>query len=104
MDGVIKNLSGDGAKIVFPQALRIPDTFGLEIKRMQRGLNARIIWRSGTAIGVNFVATDKQPNATPLDLVRHLKERAAAKVARRRRDARASLREGSWGNSAIPAP
>jgi hypothetical protein len=103
MDGLIKNFSHDGAKIVFPQTVRVPDSFGVEIKRLERTLHARVIWRSGAVVGVNFVARDTQATVTPLDLVRHLKEREAAKVVLRRRAARASLRRGLAENADILA-
>lgn len=103
MDGLIRNFSRDGAKIVFPQAVRIPDAFGLEIKRLERALHARMIWRSGAEVGVNFVATDTQPAVTLRDLVRHLKGREAAKVALHRCAARAALRRVPSGNAGVTA-
>ncbi|WID95963.1 PilZ domain-containing protein [Bosea vestrisii] len=85
LDCTVRNLSEDGALLVFPASVAVPDLFELylPLKRESRMVHTR--WRDSERIGVAFAAAAKQDEApVPLDLVRRLRrleqENAALKA------------------------
>jgi hypothetical protein len=90
IEGLIRNVSLDGARIVFPGPVRIPDVFDVEIKKQQRKVRARTMWRSGRDVGVTFVPADTQAAVIPLDLARRLQECERANAVLRERVAQLS--------------
>lgn len=55
VDCVIRNLSQDGAALDVANPFSIPDEFALLIKPERVKRNCRVVWRSETLIGVQFV-------------------------------------------------
>lgn len=75
LDCTIRNLSEDGALLVFPNSVALPELFELyfPLKRESRMVRSR--WRDSERIGVSFAAATKQDEAPiPLDLVRRLRQ------------------------------
>ena len=75
LDCTIRNLSEDGALLVFPNSTALPELFELyfPLKRESRMVRSR--WRDAQRIGVSFAAATKQDEAPiPLDLVRRLRQ------------------------------
>jgi hypothetical protein len=85
MDCVVRNLTQDGAKLVFGGPLPIPDEFDLEVRQRERTFRARAVWRSATEAGVRFVAPEAEPRVIPLDWARRLKDCEADKARLRQR-------------------
>ena len=85
LDGVVRNFSSDGAKIVFPNTVNVPNEFDLQIAWKERTYRAHMMWRSASEVGVSFAVPETQPTVIPLDLARRLKECETAKAALRRR-------------------
>jgi hypothetical protein len=52
---LVRNLSEDGAKIVFPSPATIPGELDLMIHRTDNGRRARIVWRTESQAGLMFV-------------------------------------------------
>lgn len=75
LDCTVRNLSDDGALLVFPDSVTLPDLFELyfPLKRESRLVRSR--WRDGDRIGVAFAAS-AQLDAAPvqLDLMRRLRQ------------------------------
>jgi hypothetical protein len=55
---LIRDISYEGARIVFTNRLKIPDSFLLTIPEKKRMLHANVRWRHGNRIGVVFSAAD----------------------------------------------
>jgi hypothetical protein len=55
-DCLICDISGSGARIHFDEtASGVPDGFDLFIPRQEAMRRARVVWRSGTDLGVTFL-------------------------------------------------
>jgi hypothetical protein len=55
---LIRDISYEGARIVFTNRVKIPDAFLLTILEKKRMLHANVRWRHGNRIGVVFSAAD----------------------------------------------
>ena len=85
LDCTVRNLSEDGALLVFPNSVPLPDLFELYFPLKRESRMVRTRWRDGGRIGVAFAATAKQDDApVSLDLMRRLRrleqENAALKA------------------------
>lgn len=85
LDCTVRNLSEDGALLIFPDSVTLPEFFELylPLKRESRMVRGR--WRDSEHIGVSFSPLARQNDAPiPLDLVRRLRrleqENAALKA------------------------
>lgn len=56
MECVVRNRSGDGAKLAFGDTAAVPVRFDLRIAGEDATLDARVRWRTPTGIGVQFTA------------------------------------------------
>jgi hypothetical protein len=54
IDCLIRDVSDDGAKLIFSQTTSIPDAVDLYIPQKDQTLRARVQWRSGDEVGVAF--------------------------------------------------
>ncbi|CAN7586205.1 PilZ domain-containing protein [Bosea sp. LjRoot90] len=74
LDCTVRNLSDDGALLVFPGSVALPDLFELYLPLKRESRMVRTRWRDSERIGVAFAAAAKQDEAPiPLDLVRRLR-------------------------------
>jgi hypothetical protein len=55
LDCLVRNLSQDGAKIIFADGVAVPTEFDVMIPRKGESRRARVIWRDATQAGVLFV-------------------------------------------------
>jgi len=86
MSCLVRDLSGDGARIIFSEAVTIPDMINLHIPQKNQTVRARVTWRRGDEIGLGFSAAD--PAADPLPDSAELMKRVAqleGEIARLRR-------------------
>ena len=86
MSCLVRDLSGDGARIIFSEAVTIPDMINLHIPQKNQTMRARVTWRRGDEIGLGFSAAD--PVADPLPDSGELMKRVAqleGKIAALRR-------------------
>jgi PilZ domain len=56
IDCLVRNMSQDGAKIVFSSPLTIPSEFDLMIHQKGHSRRARVVWRREMEAGVEFLA------------------------------------------------
>jgi hypothetical protein len=86
MSCLVRDLSGEGARIIFSEAVTIPDMINLHIPQKNHTMRARVTWRRGDEIGLGFSAAD--PVADPLPDAAELMKRVAqleGKIAALRR-------------------
>lgn len=55
LDCVIKNISGDGARLAIGDSTALPAEFDLNIPHKGRTFRARIVWRGDGMVGVEFI-------------------------------------------------
>jgi hypothetical protein len=55
MDCLVRNVSQDGARLIFAGTATIPIKFDMVIRREGRYRPARVIWREETAVGVQYL-------------------------------------------------
>jgi len=54
LDCLIRDLSGDGARIIFSDAVNFPDVVDLYIPHKEATLRAHVKWRRGDEVGLAF--------------------------------------------------
>jgi hypothetical protein len=75
MSCLVRDLSDVGARIIFSEAVTIPDMINLHIPQKNQTLRARVTWRRGDEIGLGFSAAN--PVADPLPDSGELMKRVA---------------------------
>jgi hypothetical protein len=79
VDCLVRNLSGDGAKLTFAGTALIPRTIDVLIRNDGESRHAKIIWRTESAAGVEFVQAGRD-KVVSLEAARKIK-RLEADVA-----------------------
>jgi hypothetical protein len=54
VDCLIRDISNQGARVIFSDAVQTPDVLDLYIPQKEQTLRAHVIWRHGTEVGVGF--------------------------------------------------
>ena len=93
MDCLVRNVSQEGAKLVFSGAVTLPHEFDLTIERKGVRVRARTIWRRADEIGVSFLCGNVQQRVVPLNVARRLRGFEAENAALKRRVAQLSSAE-----------
>ena len=57
MSCLVRDLSGDGARIIFSEGVTIPDHINLHIPQREKTVRAHVQWRRGDEIGLAFLVT-----------------------------------------------
>jgi len=52
VDCLVRDLSGEGAKLIFADTASIPDKIDLYIPQKEQTLHARVCWRSDEEVGI----------------------------------------------------
>jgi PilZ domain len=82
-DCLVRNLSQNGARLIFSDHVLIPDEFDLMIPHKGDSRRARIVWRYQAYVGVQFLEYDHgRRSVGAARRIRALKEQNAA-LARR---------------------
>jgi hypothetical protein len=69
VDCLIRDISAYGARLIFSDAVTIPDMLDLYIPQKEQTLRTHVIWRHGQEVGVAFAqAAHMDPVAEPGDL------------------------------------
>jgi hypothetical protein len=58
MSCLVRDLSNEGARIIFSENVTIPDVVNLHIPQKDQTLRARVQWRRGDEIGLAFPAVN----------------------------------------------
>jgi hypothetical protein len=62
---LIREISDQGARIVFSRAVNIPDLVELYVPQREQTVRARVHWRKGNAIGLTFPRAAPTPSVPP---------------------------------------
>jgi hypothetical protein len=54
LDCVIRDISPYGARLIFSDAVSVPDVFELNIPQKEQTIRSHVIWRHGHELGVAF--------------------------------------------------
>jgi hypothetical protein len=57
LDCLIRDISPYGARLVFSDAVTVPDVLELHIPQKEQTLRSHVIWRHGQEVGVAFAQT-----------------------------------------------
>jgi hypothetical protein len=83
VDCLIRDISPHGGRLIFSDAVTIPDTLELYIPQKEQTLRAHVIWRHGQEVGVAFAqATQMDPMAESGDTGANPGPGLAERVAR----------------------
>ncbi len=55
----VRDLSDDGARIIFSQSVTIPETINLHIPQRDKTFRAKVTWRRGDEIGLALMAAEE---------------------------------------------
>jgi hypothetical protein len=55
---LVRDMNEEGARIIFSEAIALPDIVNLHIPQKDQTLRARVSWRRGDEIGLAFTAED----------------------------------------------
>ncbi|MGD0633428.1 MAG: PilZ domain-containing protein [Beijerinckiaceae bacterium] len=84
IDCMVRNMSQNGAKLVFAHPVTCPDEFDLMIPQKGESRRVRIIWRQETEAGIVFLASNAD-TVISIETVRRMRvlEAERATLARR---------------------
>ena len=68
VDCLVRDLSSIGARLIFSEAVVVPDVVELAISQKKRTLPAHVQWRRGQEAGVVFTSREVAPQAAPAAL------------------------------------
>jgi len=78
VDCLIRDISPNGARLIFSDAVTTPDVLDLYIPQKEQTLRVHVVWRHGQEAGVAFAQTAQMdPVAEPGDPGQALAERVA---------------------------
>ena len=73
MDCLVRNISPEGARLVFNAPTVLPANFVLSIPSREQALNVRIAWRTETEAGVVFAVPEPVREVVSLEMMRRIK-------------------------------
>jgi hypothetical protein len=83
-DCVIRDIAPDGARLIFSDAINVPDVMEIEIPQKGQTVRAHARWRRGPEIGVTFIRPGAAGEPADRDLAARV-EQLEAEVAELRR-------------------
>ena len=84
LDCLIRDVSATGARLIFSEAVSIPDRINLYIAQKEQTLSAHVQWRRGEEVGVAFGAQASDDSRSDAELTERV-ARLEAEVATLRR-------------------
>ena len=75
LDCLIRDISNEGAKLIFSDIVNIPDVVDLYIPQKEQTLRTHVEWRQGKEVGVAFAAASRAPASPLLSDVAELSDR-----------------------------
>jgi len=101
IDCLIRDISDQGARIIFSGAVNVPDAVDLYIPQKEQTIRARVQWRRGDEVGLAFPQPDTARPTSPQPQFGDLAQRVAeleAEVTALRRTLRQLKRELPGGD------
>ena len=85
MSCLVRDLSDDGARIIFSQSVTIPETVNLHIPQRDKTFRAKVTWRRGDEIGLALMAAEEvTANSQESELIQRVAQLEAEIVALKR--------------------
>jgi hypothetical protein len=102
LDCLIRDLSGRGARLIFPEMPTIPDVVELHIPQKEQTRRAHVQWRQGEEVGVTFAAVEAGPAIDSADLAARVEqlEKEVAAMRRMLRRFKANIAAGKEPDAA----
>jgi hypothetical protein len=94
LDCLIRDISPYGARLIFSDAVTVPDAVDLYIPQKEQTLRVHVIWRQGQDVGVAFAQTEQLEAAADASDLAGRVQRLEADVATLKR-ALKQLKAGS---------
>jgi hypothetical protein len=89
IDCVVRNMSQNGARIVFPSTAGVPGEFDITIRHKGESRRARIVWRNETEAGIEFAGLESSA-VVSIESARRIRKLEADKETLSRRVAQLS--------------
>ncbi len=83
-DCLLRNLSSEGAKLVFGDGAAIPVEFEITIRSRAETRRARLVWRNETQAGIQFLRSESE-TVVSLEAVRQIRKLEIEREALARR-------------------
>ena len=80
-DCLIRDISSNGARLVFPSTVTTPDVFDLYISKKEQTLSARVTWRGDGEVGVTFAKPLSMEHLSEVDNLTQRVIQLEAKIA-----------------------
>ena len=84
MDCLVRDLTEDGARIIFSHAVNVPDIVELYIPQKEQTLRARVKWRRGDDVGLDFTEPEAAAASPDTELGKRVAQLEAEVVALKR--------------------
>ena len=84
MDCLVRDLTEDGARIIFSHAVNVPDIVELYIPQKEQTLRARVKWRRGDDVGLDFTEAEAAASSPDTELGKRVAQLEAEVVALKR--------------------
>ena len=84
MDCLVRDLTEDGARIIFSHAVNVPDVVELHIPQKEQTLRARVKWRRGDDVGLDFTEPEAAASSSDTELGKRVAQLEAEVVALKR--------------------
>ncbi len=84
MDCLVRDLTEDGARIIFSHAVNVPDVVELHIPQKEQTLRARVKWRRGDDVGLDFTEPEAAASSSDPELGKRVAQLEAEVVALKR--------------------
>ena len=85
MSCLVRDLSDDGARIIFSQSVTIPETVNLHIPQRDKTFRAKVTWRRGDEIGLALMGVEEvAANSQERELIQRVAQLEAEIIALKR--------------------
>jgi hypothetical protein len=84
MDCLVRDLTEDGARVIFSHAVNVPDVVELYIPQKEQTLRARVKWRRGDDVGLDFTEPETAASPADTELAKRVAQLEAEVVALKR--------------------
>jgi hypothetical protein len=81
VDCLVRNMSQNGAKLVFEGAVLLPGEFEFTLPQKGESRRARVIWRQQDEAGITFLQAECGESVVPLGMARRIRRLEADRAA-----------------------
>jgi hypothetical protein len=74
IDCLVRNMSRNGAKLVFEGTVLLPGEFDLTLPQKGESRRARVVWRQQDEAGITFLQSSGGQDVVPIGMARRIKK------------------------------